>query len=93
MFAVDVSVIPTSAPAMASPRSSAIVAQAERRLQASSYPSHRCLRCSFREGVLTIEGRVSSYYLRQLACALVVNLEGVERVVDRMEVMEPVWAR
>jgi osmotically-inducible protein OsmY len=70
-----------------------IAEQAERCLQSSSYPSHRALRCSFRNGVLTLRGRVSSYYLRQMACALVANLEGVDQVVDRMEVVEPAWSR
>lgn len=70
-----------------------VAVEAERRLKQSSYPSHRGLRCGFRDGVLTLEGRVSSYYSRQMACAMVSDLEGVECVVDRMEVIEPALNR
>jgi osmotically-inducible protein OsmY len=70
-----------------------VVVEAQERLRHSSYPSHRGLRCRFREGVLTLEGRVSSYYVRQTACALVADIEGVECVVDRMEVSELEYIR
>lgn len=61
---------------------------AEQRLRRSSYPAHRRLRCSFHEGVLTLRGRLPCYYLRQLACVLVSDLEGVEELIDCMEVSE-----
>ncbi|HEX5444494.1 MAG TPA: hypothetical protein VFW87_11715 [Pirellulales bacterium] len=64
-------------------------AEAQRRLQNSSYPSHRRLRCSFRAGVLIVQGRVPSYYQRQMAWALVADLDGIDRFVDRVEVVEP----
>lgn len=67
-----------------------VVDQANRRLQRSPYLSHRRLRCSFREGVLTLDGRVSSYYLRQMAWALVADLEGIAEFVDRIEVANEV---
>lgn len=88
-------IVSTDVPALAAgarlrlPSAPRIAAEAERCLHKSSYPSHRGLRCAFRDGVLTLEGRVPSYYSRQMACALVANLEGVESVVDRMEVVEP----
>ena len=75
------------------PRPSSVVAVAERRLQNSSYPSHRALRCTYRNGVLTLHGRVSSYYLRQTACALVADLEGIVELVDRIEVVERTFLR
>lgn len=75
------------------PRPSSVVAAAERRLQASSYPSHRKLQCDYRAGVLTLHGCVSSYYLRQMACALVADLEGIEELVDRIEVVEAAFLR
>lgn len=64
-------------------------AEAQRRLQCSSYPAHRRLRCSFRAGVLIVQGRVPSYYVRQLALALVADLDGVDQFVDRLEVVPP----
>lgn len=63
--------------------------EAQRRLQNSPYPSHRRLRCSFRAGVLIVQGQVSSYYLRQMAWALVADLDGVDQFVDRVEVVHP----
>ncbi|HVX12761.1 MAG TPA: BON domain-containing protein [Pirellulales bacterium] len=68
--------------------SGGIVEQARHRLQASPYPSHRQLRCSFRDGVLTVDGHVSSYYLRQMAWALLADLEAVEEFVDHIEVAD-----
>lgn len=63
-----------------------VAAAAQRRLQNSAYVAHRRLRCHFHEGALTLFGRVSCYYLRQTAQALVADLEGVEELVDRIEV-------
>lgn len=91
---VSTSISPqTAASPLRLPPARRVAAEAERRLHKSSYPSHRGLRCGFRDGVLTLEGRVSSYYSRQMACAMVANLEGVESVVDRMEVVEPARPR
>ena len=63
-------------------------AEAQCRLQNSPYPSHRRLRCSFRAGVLIVQGRVSSYYLRQMAMALLADLDGVDQFVDRVVVID-----
>ena len=67
-------------------RPSSVVEQVRKRLQDSPYPSHRRLHCSFRDGVLTLHGRVTSYYLRQTARALLADLAGVEEFVDRLTV-------
>ncbi|MGH7140441.1 MAG: hypothetical protein ACREHD_32300 [Pirellulales bacterium] len=64
-------------------------AEAQRRLQNSPYPAHHRLRCSFRAGVLIVQGQVSSYYMRQMAWALVADLDGIDQFVDRVEVVEP----
>lgn len=57
---------------------------------APPYPAHHRLRCSFRAGVLVVQGRVSSYYMRQMVWALVADLEGIDEFVDRVEVVQPV---
>ena len=62
-------------------------AEAQRRLQNSPYPAHRRLRCDFRAGVLIVRGQVSSYYLRQMVWALVGDLDGMDRFIDRIEVL------
>ena len=67
-----------------------VAEQVQRRLETSPYPLHRHLRCTFRNGVLTLHGRVSSYYLRQMAWALVADLKNIEEFVDRIEVADKV---
>lgn len=64
-------------------------AEAQHRLENSPYPAHRRLQCDFRAGVLIVQGQVSSYYLRQMAWALVADLDGIDRFVDRVEVSPP----
>lgn len=61
---------------------------AEVRFRGSSYPELRRVRCDFHEGVLTLRGRVSSFYITQLAQALAARIPGVEEVVNRIEVKE-----
>jgi osmotically-inducible protein OsmY len=60
----------------------------ESRLRASSYPELRFVRCDFHEGVLTLRGRVPSFYTTQLAQTLAADVPGVEEVVNRIEVQE-----
>jgi osmotically-inducible protein OsmY len=64
-----------------------IEAAAARRLRASSYLGLRQITCTFRDGVLTLAGQVSSYFLRQMARALVRDLDGVEAIDDRLVVV------
>jgi osmotically-inducible protein OsmY len=61
---------------------------AESRFRGSSYPELRRVRCDFHEGVLTLRGSVSSFYVTQLAQALAARVPGVEEVVNRIEVKE-----
>jgi hypothetical protein len=70
------------------PRScgAAAKAEAEQRLRESPYFAHRTLRCDYHEGVLTVRGRVPSYYLRQMALETVRRVKSVEQLVDRIEV-------
>ncbi|MCU0962110.1 MAG: BON domain-containing protein [Pirellulaceae bacterium] len=55
----------------------------------SSYNELRRVTGDFHEGILTLRGRVSSFYLKQVAQTLVQHLEGVERIVNRVEVTGP----
>ena len=64
-----------------------VVTQAEGRLRSSSYQALKQIDCGYREGVLTLRGRVSSYYHKQLALALVCGIDGVQRIDDRIEVV------
>jgi osmotically-inducible protein OsmY len=65
---------------------------AETRLQRSSYLALRGVSCGWEAGVLTLRGRLPSYYLKQVAQAAVAQVGGVERVENRIEVVAPDWA-
>ena len=60
--------------------------QVYERLQKNSYLALRYLKCTCEDGVVTIQGRVPSYYLKQLAQTVVGQVEGVEKVVNQVEV-------
>jgi osmotically-inducible protein OsmY len=63
---------------------------AERRLRGSSFLALRTIDCEYREGVLTLRGRLPTYYLKQVAQEVVAEVEGVERVSNSIEVVAPV---
>jgi len=66
-----------------------IEARATRRLCRSPYRSVRLVTCDFHEGMLTLRGRVSSYYLKQIAQTAVLGIEGVEEINNHLEVRSP----
>ncbi len=64
------------------------VRQAEARLRQSSHSELRHVRCEFHEGALVLRGRVSSFYLKQLAQTLAAAVPGVQEIVNRIDVRE-----
>ena len=62
---------------------------AKSRLRQSPYPVIRSIRCAFKDGVLRLDGRVHSFYQKQLAQAAVIDLPGVARIVNRTHVIAP----
>ncbi len=60
--------------------------QAEAALH-SSYGPLRRVRCEYHDGLLTLHGRLPSYYLKQVAQEAVARLDGVSRVENRIEVI------
>ena len=62
---------------------------AERLFQACPYGPLRSTTCDFHEGVLVLRGQVTSYYLKQLAQEMVRNVDGVELIVNVLEVNDP----
>lgn len=59
---------------------------AERALRNSPYLSLRNIACEYRDGVLTLRGCLPTYYLKQVAQAVVATVEGVRQVVNEIEV-------
>ena len=64
----------------------AIQSEAHSRLRTSGYPELHCIECDFHEGVLTLRGQVSTFYLKQVAQTLTRELEGVGEINNRLEV-------
>jgi len=67
----------------------AIGQAAERRLRESPYYFLRTVQCRVDAGVLTLIGRVPYGQLKQFAEAIVSRVEGVEAVINRVEVYDP----
>jgi osmotically-inducible protein OsmY len=68
-------------------RSHTVVAQIERRLCENSYAALRRVRVVFREGIVTLSGRLPSFYLKQLAQTAVRGVSGVEVIANQIEVV------
>lgn len=62
--------------------------QASAQLRESPYNALREIDCRAQAGVVTLTGTVPSYHLKQVAQTLVGNLQGVQRVDNRLEVAE-----
>jgi len=60
---------------------------AQAKLAASPYAPLRRLTCDSHEGVLSIRGQVSSFYLKQLAQTAVRGVPGVEEVNNQVQVV------
>jgi osmotically-inducible protein OsmY len=63
--------------------------EAEDRLRRRGYLALWDVSCDARDGVVRLRGRVPSYYLKQVAQAEAAEVEGVRRVVNRIEVTAP----
>ena len=58
-----------------------------RKILASPYAELRRMGFEYRDGVLTLRGVVKSFYLKQLAQALAMKMEGVDVVNNRLVVV------
>ncbi|QDU98881.1 hypothetical protein [Lignipirellula cremea] len=61
------------------------------RLEASPYFRGRCgsLEIAHRDGVLLVEGKLPTFYLKQILNSYLLELEGLERLENRVEVINP----
>jgi osmotically-inducible protein OsmY len=55
-------------------------------LLCNPYGPLRLLSWDYRDGVLTLQGRLPSYYLKQVAQSAVARVAGVQRVINSIEV-------
>jgi hypothetical protein len=72
-------------PTIARPR--AIGRTADERFRQSGYLALRNIRCVAEGGAVHLHGRLPSHYLKQVAQEIAFGLEGVSRVVNRIEVL------
>jgi len=63
-----------------------VAVQAVHALRRSSHPSLRHLQVEGTEATLTISGKVSSYYLKQLAQETLMSVRGELRLVNNVDV-------
>jgi osmotically-inducible protein OsmY len=68
------------------PTQGEIRAMAETRLRQSPYAPLHQVSCELRSGVLTLGGRVPSYYLKQIAQTVVRSVEGVLEINNQLHV-------
>ena len=66
---------------------SLVQAEAQSRLRESGYHELHFVSCDFHEGVLTLRGRVSSFYLKQVAQEMIRRLDSAEEINNRLEVV------
>lgn len=59
---------------------------AARCLGECGYPALRRVACEYRDGTITLRGRVPSYFLKQLAQSVVRHCAGVKRVENCLQV-------
>ena len=67
----------------------AVQVEAQSRLCRIALHELRFVSCDFHEGVLTLRGRVSSFYLKQVAQTLIRRVDGVGEVNNRLDVASP----
>jgi hypothetical protein len=60
---------------------------AERGLRGNPYPVLKNISCEVRDGVLVLRGCLPSYYLKQVAQAVLAHLAGVARIDNQIQVV------
>jgi osmotically-inducible protein OsmY len=66
-----------------------VVERAESELRRNSYVALKNVACEFRDGVLTLNGCLPTYYLKQVAQEAVARLDGIAKIENRIEVISP----
>ncbi len=66
-----------------------ILQSIERRLRESSYYYLRTISAAHEAGVITLRGRVPTFYLKQTVQAIVEKIDGVDRVINLVDVVNP----
>ena len=70
-----------------SPRCANITHEARIQLRRSSYLAMRGVSCEVQAGTARLHGRLSTYFLKQVAQTIVAGVEGVRMVANQIEVV------
>ena len=65
-----------------------LVQRVKRFLHQKGYAPHRTLEISVERGKVMVQGRVPSFYLRQIAVECIKRVAGVTQIVDRIDVVD-----
>jgi osmotically-inducible protein OsmY len=63
-----------------------IALEIQRRLRSAGHPNLRHIQCEYRDGVVVLRGRVSSYYAKQLAQSVLLVDPAVNNIENLIEV-------
>jgi osmotically-inducible protein OsmY len=63
--------------------------EVEHRLRRSGYLALRDVSCDLYVGTVRLRGRLPSYYLKQVAQAIVSEIAGVHQVINHIEIVAP----
>lgn len=66
----------------------AVESEIQQLLDRSNYLAIRRVRCEFHDGRLILNGRVPTYYLKQVAQTIVRQVPAVRRIDNRVDVAE-----
>jgi len=79
----------TDLPFTESPEDDHLVERVERALRATGYGDLRIVRVSVIARIVILGGRVSSYYLKQIAQATAQAVPGVQQIRNGLDVVQP----
>lgn len=67
-----------------------VQSRAQASLRACAYREVQRTTCAFNKGVLLLQGKVTSYYQKQMAQAILMHVPGIKRIVNKIQVGLPV---
>lgn len=77
----------TATPPKVESKDTELVRNVEQALAASGYMQLRAVEVKVHEGLVTLKGRVPTYYLKQMAQSVAMQHEGVEMLQNNIEVV------
>ena len=72
------------------PEQGTVVRDALRFFRSSSYSELRTIQCESRDDVLILRGRVSTFFMKQLAQERIRSIKGVNAVINDLQVVDPI---